>query len=170
MRFTLLPTRVSHALCALTLCPAPAVPAGALAAPTPQPAHAPVTALGSLAQLAGPSGCLVDRSKPRKGCASVRGLAGPAPILGSHAVAISPNGRNVYVASSRSNAIAVFKRNAATGKLTQASGAAGCIAARAANSCARGFGLLVPNSVAVSPDGRDVYATSVASNAIAIFR
>src|SRR3984957_17140901 len=108
MRLTFPPTRVSRALCALTLSAALAVPASALAAPKPQPAHAPVTALGTLAQLAGPSGCLVDRSKPRKGCALVRGLAGPAPILGSHAVAISPNGRNVYVASSRSNAIAVF--------------------------------------------------------------
>ena len=64
----------------------------------------------------------------------------------------------------------MLRRNAATGKLTQGSGAAGCIAARAANGCARGFGLLVPNSVAVSADGRSVYATSVASNAIAIFR
>jgi DNA-binding beta-propeller fold protein YncE len=170
MRLTLSPTRVSRALWALTLTAALAAPASALAAPKPQPAHAPVMALGTLAQLAGPSGCLVDRSKPRKACALVRGLAGPAPILGSHAVALSPNGRNLYVASSRSNAIAVFKRNAATGKLTQGSGAAGCIAARAANGCARAFGLLVPNSVAVSPDGRNVYATSLASNAIAIFR
>jgi fibronectin-binding autotransporter adhesin len=147
-----------------------AIPAGAIAAPSPQPARAPVTALGTLAQLAGPSGCLVDRSKPRKGCALVRALAGPAPFLGSHALAISPNGKNLYVASSRSNAVAVFRRNASTGKLTQGSGAAGCIAARAANGCARAFGLLVPNSVAVSADGRNVYATSVASNAIAIFR
>jgi len=100
----------------------------------------------------------------------VRALLGPAPFLGSHAVAISPNGKNLYVASSRSNAIAVFRRNAGTGTLTQGSGRAGCIAARAANGCARAIGLVGPNSVAVSADGRNVYATSLASNSIAIFR
>ena len=61
----------------------------------------------------------------------VRALGGPAPFVGSNAVAISPDGSNVYVASSRSNAIAIFTRDARTGKLTQASRArAGCIAAR----------------------------------------
>jgi DNA-binding beta-propeller fold protein YncE len=40
----------------------------------------------------------------------VRVLDGPAPFLGSEAIAISPDGKNVYVASSKSDAIAVFKR------------------------------------------------------------
>ena len=58
----------------------------------------------------------------------MRALREPAPFLGSNAVAISPDGKNVYVASSRSDAIAVFRRNARTGRLAQRSGAAGCIA------------------------------------------
>ena len=58
---------------------------------------------------------------PGVGCTAVRALAGPGPFLGSRAVAIDPKGRNVYVASSQSNAIAVFRRNARTGRLTQAS-------------------------------------------------
>jgi fibronectin-binding autotransporter adhesin len=127
-------------------------------------------AVGALAQLHGPSGCLVDRSAPRRGCTSVRALRGPAPFLGSNAVAISRDGRNVYVASSTSDAIAVFGRNARTGRLGQGSGAAGCIAAGGAHGCAEAHALNGPNSVAVSPDGRNVYATSLVSDAVAIFR
>jgi DNA-binding beta-propeller fold protein YncE len=144
-------------------------PAAAFAAPTPQRNRQPVSALGSLAQLSGPSGCLVDRAKPSGGCTRVRALHGPGPLLGANALAISPDGRNVYVASSRSNAIAVFSRNAHTGKLTQRSGAAGCIAIHGAGGCATAIGLGAPNSVAVSPDGKNVYATSLASNAVAVF-
>jgi DNA-binding beta-propeller fold protein YncE len=137
------------------------VPADALGAPTAQ---------GSLAQLGGPGGCLVDRSEPRRGCKEVRALDGPAPFLGSNAVAISRDGKNVYVAASRSDAIAIFRRNPRSGKLTQRSGAGGCIAARGAGGCAVARGLNGPNSVAVSPDGRNVYATSLVSDAVSIFR
>ena len=144
-------------------------PAAALAAPTPQRNRQPVSALGSLVQLAGRSGCLVDRSSPRAGCTRVRALHGPAPFLGSDAVAISPDGRNVYVASSRSNAIAIFTRNVRTGTLRQRSRTAGCIAVRGADGCATAIGLRAPNSVAVSSDGRNVYATSLASNAVVAF-
>ena len=83
---------------------------------------------------------------------------------------MSPDGRNVYVASSSSNAIAVFKRNRRTGKLAQASGTAGCIAAGGADGCASGQGLAGPNSVAVSADGKNVYATSLRSSSVDTFR
>jgi DNA-binding beta-propeller fold protein YncE len=156
-------------MAALIVVAALAAPAGALSAPTPQRSHPPVTALGTLVQLRGPSGCLIDRSKPLGGCTPVRALRGPAPFLGSNAVAISPDGKNVYVASSRSNAIAVFRRQASTGKLTQGSGTAGCIAAKGASGCAKAVGLAGPNSVAVSADGKNVYATSLASDAVVTF-
>ncbi len=147
-----------------------ALPAGALAAPSPQPSRQPVTALGTLTQLHGTAGCLADRSVRQTACAPVRALRGPGPFLGSDAIAIDPKGRNVYVASSRSNAIAIFRRSARTGELTQARGTAGCIAADGANGCARALGLHGPNSVTVSRDGRSVYATSLESDAIAVFR
>ncbi len=125
---------------------------------------------GTLAQLPGGSGCLVDRSARGKGgCGVARALKGPGPFMGSRAIALSPDGRSVYVASSRSDAIAIFRRNRRNGTLTQAKGAAGCIAAKGAGHCATAFGLDGPNSVAVSPDGRNVYATSRASNSISIF-
>lgn len=169
MSSTFLSRRSSCALVALTVV-ALAAPAGALGAATPPVARQPVSALGSVVQLRGTSGCLVDRSKRGSRCRRVRALQGPAPFLGSHALAISPDGRNVYVASSRSHAIAIFTRNSRSGALSQRAGAGGCIALRGAGGCARALGLLIPNSVAVSPDGQNVYATSVGSNAVLSFR
>ena len=125
---------------------------------------------GTLTQLRGARGCLVDRTARTRGCGIARALKGPGPFMGSRAVAVSPDGKNVYVAASRSNAIAVFRRNPRTGALGQPSGAAGCVAAKGAFECRRAIGLNGPNSVAVSPDGRNVYATSRGSNAITAFR
>jgi DNA-binding beta-propeller fold protein YncE len=154
-------------LCALGIVIALAAPAGALGSGSKS--ARPGKAIGVLNQLSGASGCVVDRSESTRGCTPVRALRGPAPILGSNAVAISPDGKNVYVASSQSNAIAVFKRNSRSGTLGQRSGAAGCIAAGGVSGCATAVGLVRPNSVTVSRDGANVYATSVGSNAVTTF-
>lgn len=160
--------RALVAICALT---ALAIPASATAAPkTPTKQRTPVNALGSLSQLDGKAGCLVDRSQKRANCQAVRALDGPAPFLGSEAVAITPDGKHVYVASSSSDAIAIFTRNARSGKLTQAKGTAGCIARKGANGCASASGLDGPNSVAVTPDGRSVYVASLKTNALLSFK
>ncbi len=124
---------------------------------------------GTLTQLAGRHGCLVDRSRPSKDCAAARALKGPGPFMGSRAIAVSPDGRNLYVASSDSDSIAIFTRNRRTGTLTQVGGRPGCIAAKGASGCAEAIGLDEPNSVAVSPDGRSVYATSRGGNSVATF-
>ncbi|UGS34232.1 beta-propeller fold lactonase family protein [Capillimicrobium parvum] len=130
----------------------------------------PASASGALRQLSGPAGCLVDRSMPAGQCTAVRALRGPGPFEGSNAVAVSPDGRYVYVAAARSNAVAILRRDRRSGRLTQARGARGCIAAGGAGGCATAEVLGWPNSVAMSPDGRDVYVTSRDSDAVTVFR
>ncbi|HMJ04527.1 MAG TPA: hypothetical protein VK506_16415 [Conexibacter sp.] len=170
MRSVPLQSLAARALCVGVLLAALALPAGALGATRPQPARPPVEALGALIPLRAEQGCLVARSAPRLGCARVRALGGPAPFLGSQALAISDDGRHLYVASSRSDAIAIFKRDARSGALTQAAGAAGCVAAGGSDGCARARALDGPNSLAISADGRSVYATSLLSDSVAVFR
>jgi DNA-binding beta-propeller fold protein YncE len=148
---------------------AQAVLASGAAAKQPTPSRPPGNPVGALIQPKGANGCLVDQSSGRHDCARVRALLGPGPIVGSEAIAVSPDGKNVYVASSTSDAIAVFQRDPATGRLTQAAGAAGCIAAGGTDGCAQGVGLAGPNSVAVSRDGSNVYATSFDSSSLAVF-
>ncbi|MBS1882752.1 MAG: beta-propeller fold lactonase family protein [Actinobacteria bacterium] len=130
------------------------------------------TAAGSLEQLPGRLGCLSSGKAAKKVCGRARALKGAGPGVGSRAVAISPDGRNVYVAASGSNAIAVFDRNPVTGALTQPQGKGGCVAAVVkgkGDGCGLAIGLLAPNSVAVSPDGRNVYATSRDGSSLTTF-
>ena len=105
---------------------------------------------GLLEQLPGRRGCVHHRSRAG-GCSAGRGLGGPI------ALAVSPDGRNVYVVSAGSDALTTFSRNRRTGVLRQAAGVEGCISQRPGDGCFVGRGLNEPTSVAVSPDGRRVY-------------
>jgi DNA-binding beta-propeller fold protein YncE len=135
------------------------------------PAAAVAAKPGTLHQLKGERGCLVDaKAKAKAGCAKARALDGPGPFMGSRAIVVSPEGNSVYVASSKSDAIAIFARDRKTGVLTQGPGTIACVAAKGAGNCAPALGLDGPNSVAISPDGRNVYATSRASSSVTIFR
>jgi DNA-binding beta-propeller fold protein YncE len=127
------------------------------------------TSEGSLEQLPGRLGCVAQGKASVKLCGRARALKDPGVGFGSRAIAITPDGRNVYVASSKSNSIAVFDRDRTTGALTQPKGKAGCAAAKAAERCAMAIGLIGPNSVAVSPDGKNVYATSRGGSSVTAF-
>lgn len=141
----------------------------AFAALLPASAFAAKPKPGTLTQLQGKQGCIVDRSSKPGTCAVGRGLKGAGPFMGSEAVAVSSDGRNVYVASFDSDAIATFSRNPKSGTLTQLKGAAGCISAKGSTGCAKVAAFDGPNSVAVSPDGRNVYATARDSSTLLSF-
>jgi DNA-binding beta-propeller fold protein YncE len=92
---------------------------------------------------------------------------GAAGLDGASGVAVSGDGRNVYVASRFSGAIAVFRRDTTTGGLTPG----GCIQNTGGPACSRNAtGLGGASGVAVSEDGRNVYVASRFSGAIAVFR
>ena len=78
--------------------------------------------------------------------------------------------KNVYVASWGSHAIAVFDRNLVNGALTQKAGTAGCVSETGTGGlCADGVALQGPRGVTVSPDGKNVYATTDGSDAVVVF-
>ena len=84
-------------------------------------------------------------------------------------VAVSPDGKSVYVAASDSNSITYFAR-ASTGALTPQ----GCIEDFSSNQLCEDTGGNAPGlegagAVAVSPDGQNVYVASFLSDAIAVF-
>ncbi|MGZ8520823.1 MAG: lactonase family protein, partial [Candidatus Binatia bacterium] len=117
---------------------------------------------GALTQLSGTAGC-VSEDGTGGTCADGKGLSRV------RSVALSRDGRHVYVASELSNAVAVFSRNATTGELTQLSGIAGCVSEDGTGgTCADGKGLIGAISVALSRDGRHVYVAS-GGDAVAVF-
>jgi 6-phosphogluconolactonase (cycloisomerase 2 family) len=115
---------------------------------------------GALRQLAGTDAC-VSHSGTGGSCADGVALREP------RGVAVSRDGRNVYVASNDSSAVAVFARDRRTGALRQLKGADACVGG--ASGCAGGVTLLGLYDLAVSADGKSVYAASYAGNAVLVF-
>ena len=77
------------------------------------PAAATTIKPGALEQLPGAAGCLVDRSEAKQRCTLRARAARPGAVPRLRSASRSAlTGSNVYVASSSSNAIAIFKRNA----------------------------------------------------------
>jgi DNA-binding beta-propeller fold protein YncE len=135
----------------------PPAPAGAPQGPGGPLPIGPAT--GRLSQLRGTAGCIIGEAVA--GCARSRGFKGADDL------AVSPDGRFVYAASTGSDAVAVFARGRGTGSLRELSGERGCIGDRAGGPCRLGRGLAGPRSLAVSPDGKNLYVAS--SGAVAVF-
>ena len=114
-------------------------------------------ATGELAQLPGAAGC-ISTAGADEGCTSGRALDGAADVV------VSPDGSNIYVAAMGSHAIAAFDRNTETGALTQKAGAAGCFAAASSSDgCAVANPLNSARTLAISPDGADLYVGATSS-------
>ncbi len=115
---------------------------------------------GALAQLSGSAACISE--------GGVGGCAAGVGLKTAHAIAISPDGKNVYVGSRDGRAVAVFARNSDTGALTQLAGTDACVSADG-GVCATGIALDPVSNVTVSPDGKHVYVASRSSNGVAVF-
>jgi 6-phosphogluconolactonase (cycloisomerase 2 family) len=102
-----------------------------------------------------------------KGCISAGGCNQTAGGL-AHAVgvAVSPDGKSVYTAAINDSAVARFNR-----KRSGALVPAGCVAEPPTIQCSSvANGLQGADAVAVSPDGKSVYAVGGGSNAVVTFK
>ncbi len=126
---------------------------------------------GTVTQANGRGGCVATAPAWPRECTPARGLRN------AMAAAISPDGRTLYAVSTRpavvrtptSYTLSIFRRNPQTGALAQLPGRSGCLNNRGDSGCATARGLLTPNSVAVSPDGRNVYVASSYDLAVSAF-
>jgi DNA-binding beta-propeller fold protein YncE len=124
---------------------------------------------GALTQLPGENGCV--RADAAMGCAAGRA------VHGGRDVALSADGRTLYAVGLASS-VAVFRRDRASGALTQLSGTRGCVkqAGLEPEGCASGRGLQNTRALLVAPGGRRLYVgalgdvTTSAGAAIAVFR
>jgi DNA-binding beta-propeller fold protein YncE len=108
-----------------------------------------------------PAGCIADVGDAA-GCGTTQ-----QGLNGAYGVAVSPNGKSVYVASNDDDAIVRFDRDTTTGALTPA----GCIAdvGDGAGCGTTQQGLNAANTLAVSPDGKSVYVAGGTDDAIVRF-
>ncbi len=107
-----------------------------------------------LSQADGAAGCIA-RGGGTEGCGVGKALAGAVDL------AISRDGRFVYVASSIADAVAILRRDRATGVLTQSLTRRGCISQSGGGGlCIAGRGLDEVWGIALSPDGRNLYGVS----------
>lgn len=83
------------------------------------------------------------------------------------AVAVSPDGKNVYVADGAST-VNAFSRSS-TGALTPLAGAAGCLSMNSTIGCTVVHNMSQPSDIVVSPDGNNVYVADVLGDAIVAF-
>jgi DNA-binding beta-propeller fold protein YncE len=117
---------------------------------------------GEISQISGSSGCV-----------STDGSGGQcltAPTLGPvRAVAVSPDGRNVYFSTGLTDAVTVFDREPGGG-LVLKTGTDACVAETdLSGTCADGIALDGASGLAVSPDGLHLYVASLFSDAVAVF-
>ncbi len=112
---------------------------------------------GAIRAIAGRGGCLDARPSS---CARLRGVTNPSLL-------VAPDRRTVYLAGTESSgkaswrgALAVLSRDPATGRLTQLAGGEGCANGAGTQGCGSAPCLNAHSVMAVSRDGRHLYAAS----------
>ena len=122
------------------------------------------TSIGALTLLPGTAGCITEDG-------TAGACADGVATASGNGVGISPDGRSVYLASiDPTSALTSFDRDPATGALTQLPGTAGC-----ATETGSGGACLAPpvfhalSAVAISADGRNLYALAGGASAIHSF-
>jgi hypothetical protein len=100
-----------------------------------------------------------------QGCADIPGPG--TPLAGANDVAVSPDGKSVYVSSAVSDSVSHFFRSTVGGQISYD----GCVANDASQGCADipAAPLDGAAEVAVSPDGKSVYVASFFSDSVAHF-
>lgn len=93
--------------------------------------------------------------------AELEGENGVQGLAGVLAVAVSPDGRNVYTVAPSSDAVMVFTRDTATGALTQLE--------VEKDGVGNVDGIAYPAAIVVSPDGQHVYVAGSRDDAVTSF-
>lgn len=104
----------------------------------------------SLLQPGGPGACFTT--------GGVDGCTAGAGLLGSLSTAVTPDGRNVYVATQ--DGLAEFKLDPDTGRATQLPGADGCINEAGSGGCRAARMVQNASSIVTSADSRYVYVAA----------
>lgn len=104
-------------------------------------------------------------------CAHENAIEHEEEIDHPSAIAVSPDGRDVYVTSAAKRAVVELERNTGSGVLSLMNGGKACVTAEAVSGCevTGAKGLNEPYGIVVSPDGANVYVTAVKGKAVAEF-
>ena len=129
---------------------------------------------GALLQLSGANSCITTGTSQYPNCGTTDGTGFDG---GTEDLAISPDGKNVYLNAFGDNGVIELSRNAATGALTQLPAPNACLAEETSPSgspfsCTQPpypqeYGTAGALGVAISPDGLDVYVSGAEDNAVA---
>ena len=84
-----------------------------------------------------------------------------APLDGAHDIVVSPDGLHVYVAASGDDAVVAFSRDSGSGALT--------LVGDVRDNLGGASGLKGVTALAISPDGRHLYAAGHTDSTVAVF-
>jgi DNA-binding beta-propeller fold protein YncE len=130
------------------------------------------TTTGALTQLAGADGCVTGNGNSEDGAATCTNIRGGA-YAGSFS--ITPDGKHAYLPDYDNSSLAILTVDPATGKLSQASGTAGCVSKDGASedgadSCQDTGVLDGVWGTIIAPDGRTLAVADYAAPGVATFR